>query len=138
MITLNDLPMIAGLAIEHVFEYIKEEFEDDLDFTIEDLPCLDIEYDRERFGISFSLVQDDAWTNDGKCESKDVIHSVHLIKEGVIYDTDRYIKQTLVRSGSYYDDYEYFNEMPIEVERKTRVIEEVYYEEVNKDDSNKE
>lgn len=126
MATLNDLTKVIELAKEHVFEYIEDQFKED--FDLEDITTLDVEYDGEKFEINLVLVKDESWNGNGKYQDKTNVFELCLNKEGVVYESNVYIRQSLIRTGSYYDDYYYVNEKPEEVIRKVKVVEEVYYE----------
>lgn len=126
MVELNDLTKVIELAKEHVFEYIEDQFDDN--FDLENMSSLDVEYNGERFEVGLSLVDEGSWNGDDKYNDKTNVFELLISKEGIVYNTEKYIRQGLVRTGSYYSDWYYMNERPEEVVRKVRVIEEIYYE----------
>lgn len=130
MATLNDLTKVIELAKEHLFECIDEQFNDN--FDLQDIQPLYVDYDGERFEIGLSLVDEGSWNGDDKYHDKTNVFELLLCKEGIIYNTEKYFRQSLMRTGSYYTDWYYTNERPEEVIRKVRVVEEVYYESVEK------
>lgn len=102
-------------------EQINQLLEEEMKEYGYDYPCLDDVDLKLESGeiIYFSEYENDGWDNQGKYQYQEAIYQAYISETGNWENAkpiDMFFSQDIQRSGSYFSDYDYTHEKPVEVE----------------------